>query len=90
MAYWFRSDNSMLGGKRPRDLLACAPDRLMAAAQDEVLGVAHGQAQDCRRCPEPWQRGRLYQTPTTESARGSVPPHSTPLTGSRKMICPRP
>lgn len=42
MAYWFRSDNSFLGGKRPQDLLATAPERVIAAAQDEVQEVAHG------------------------------------------------
>lgn len=42
MAYWFRSDNSFLGGKRPQDLLATAPDRVIEAARDEVLEVAHG------------------------------------------------
>ncbi|HNO42778.1 MAG TPA: hypothetical protein PKJ12_09295 [Ottowia sp.] len=42
MAYWFRSDNSFLGGKRPQDLLATAPDRVIEAARDEVLEIAHG------------------------------------------------
>lgn len=42
MAYWFRSDNSFLGGKRPQDLLATAPERVIEAALDEVQGVAHG------------------------------------------------
>ncbi len=42
MAYWFRSDNSFLGGKRPQDLLATAPERVIAAAQDEAQGIAHG------------------------------------------------
>jgi len=42
MAYWFRADNSFLGGKRPQDLLAPAPERVIAAAQDEVEQVAHG------------------------------------------------
>lgn len=42
MAYWFRSDNSFLGGKRPQDVLISAPDRVIAAAIDEVLGIAHG------------------------------------------------
>lgn len=42
MAYWFRSDNSFLGGKRPQDLLATAPERVIEAARDEVLEVAHG------------------------------------------------
>lgn len=42
MAYWFRSENSFLGGKRPQDLLASAPDRVIAAAQDEIQDIAHG------------------------------------------------
>ena len=42
MAYWFRSDNSFLGGKRPQDLLATAPERVIDAALDEVQEVAHG------------------------------------------------
>ncbi|SDA91775.1 MULTISPECIES: hypothetical protein [unclassified Pseudomonas] len=42
MAYWFRSDNSFLGGKKPQDLLASAPDRVIGAAQDENRGIAHG------------------------------------------------
>lgn len=42
MAYWFRSDNSFLGGQRPQDLLASAPQRVMDAATDEVQEVAHG------------------------------------------------
>lgn len=42
MAYWFRSDNSFLGGKRPQDLLISVPDRVIVAAMDEVHGIAHG------------------------------------------------
>ncbi len=42
MAYWFRSDNSFLGGKRPQDLLASGPDRVIEAAMDEVQEIAHG------------------------------------------------
>lgn len=42
MAYWFSSDNSFLGGKRPQDLLATAPGRVIEAALDEVQEVAHG------------------------------------------------
>lgn len=42
LAYWFRSDNSFLGGKRPQDLLGSAPDRVIAAALDEIQGIAHG------------------------------------------------
>lgn len=42
MAYWFRSDNSFLGGKRPQDLLASASERVIEAARDEVQEIAHG------------------------------------------------
>ena len=42
MAYWFLSVNSFLGGKRPQDLLATAPDRVIDAARDEVQEIAHG------------------------------------------------
>lgn len=41
LAYWFRSDNSFLGGKRPQDLLASSPERVIAAAEDEIQEVAH-------------------------------------------------
>lgn len=42
MAYWFRSDNSFLGGKKPQDLLASVPGRVIDAALDEIQGIAHG------------------------------------------------
>ena len=42
LAYWFASVNSFLGGKRPQDLLIGKPDRVVAAAEDEVAGVLHG------------------------------------------------
>nr|WP_318381478.1 hypothetical protein [uncultured Enterobacter sp.] len=42
MAFWFLSANSFLGGKRPQDLLATDPERVIAAAMDEVQGVEHG------------------------------------------------
>lgn len=42
MAYWFRSNNSFLGGKRPQDLLASAPERVVKAAMDEIPEIAHG------------------------------------------------
>jgi len=42
LAYWFASINSFLGGKRPQDLLIDQPDRVVAAAEDEVAGVLHG------------------------------------------------
>jgi hypothetical protein len=42
LSYWFMSANSFLGGKRPRDLMASDPDRVLAAAADECEGVLHG------------------------------------------------
>ncbi|AKU24003.1 hypothetical protein [Massilia sp. NR 4-1] len=42
LAYWFMSANSFLGGLRPQDLLASAPERVLAAAHDEMAAVAHG------------------------------------------------
>ncbi len=42
LAYWFASVNSFLGGRRPQDLLIGQPDRVVAAATDEVAGVLHG------------------------------------------------
>ncbi|UTY57999.1 hypothetical protein [Massilia sp. erpn] len=41
LAYWFMSANSFLGGLRPQDLLASAPERVLAAAHDEMEAVAH-------------------------------------------------
>lgn len=42
MACWFRADNSLLGGRRPRDLLGAEPERVIEAAQDEIQQVLHG------------------------------------------------
>ncbi len=42
LAYWFASANSFLGGKRPQDLLVKLPDRVLAAAVDEMAEIAHG------------------------------------------------
>ena len=42
LAYWFSSVNSFLGGKRPQDVVAKQPDRVIAAAVDELEGVVHG------------------------------------------------
>lgn len=42
LAYWFSSANGFLGGKRPRDLLATEPERVIAAVKDERAPVAHG------------------------------------------------
>lgn len=41
LAYWFLSANSFLGGRRPQDVLAAAPQQVVAAARDEVEDVAH-------------------------------------------------
>lgn len=42
LAYWFMSDNSFLGGKRPKDLLATQAGQVLAAARDELEGSLHG------------------------------------------------
>lgn len=42
LAYWFASVNGFLGGRRPQDVLATDPQAVVAAAQDELLGHAHG------------------------------------------------
>lgn len=42
MAYWFLSENGFLGGKRPQDLLASAPERVLEAALNEVSEISHG------------------------------------------------
>ncbi|MEL7896516.1 MULTISPECIES: hypothetical protein [Vreelandella] len=42
MAFWFQSINSFLGGKRPQNLLASDPGRVIEAALDEIQGVLHG------------------------------------------------
>jgi hypothetical protein len=42
LAVWFASVNSYLGGQRPQDLLASAPERVIAAAKVEMQGIAHG------------------------------------------------
>lgn len=42
LAYWFMSDNSYLGGKRPKDVLAADPQPVLAAARDELEGPLHG------------------------------------------------
>ncbi len=41
-AYWFASQNSLLGGQRPQDLLGQEPQRVIDAAHDEMVGVVHG------------------------------------------------
>ena len=42
LAYWFASANSFLGGKRPQDVLAKSPQRVLAAAVDDMAEIAHG------------------------------------------------
>ena len=42
IAIWFASTNSCLGGVAPMHLLATDPDRVLAAAEDEIMGVTHG------------------------------------------------
>ncbi|WP_448030749.1 hypothetical protein [Bradyrhizobium liaoningense] len=42
IAFWFLSANSFLGGERPEDLLIRNPDRVAAAAADEMGGVVDG------------------------------------------------
>ncbi|MFJ1340097.1 hypothetical protein ACIKP7_18420 [Pseudomonas caricapapayae] len=42
LAYWFMSVNSFLAGKRPLDLLNSDPDRVLAAAEDELQAAMHG------------------------------------------------
>lgn len=41
LAYWFRAENSFLGGQRPQDVLATSPARVIAAALDEIQVIAH-------------------------------------------------
>lgn len=42
LAIWFGSENSWLGGKKPKDVLATMPKQVLLAAQAEVEGGAHG------------------------------------------------
>lgn len=42
LASWFLVANSYLDGRRPQDLLANQPERVIAAAQDEQRGMVHG------------------------------------------------
>ena len=42
LAFWFAGLNSFLDDQRPQDLLATQPDRVIAAAKDEVQGIQHG------------------------------------------------
>jgi len=42
LAFWFAGLNSFLDDQRPQDLLAADPERVIAAAKDEVEGAQHG------------------------------------------------
>lgn len=42
LAFWFAGLNSFLDDQRPQDLLAADPERVIAAAKDEIEGVQHG------------------------------------------------
>lgn len=42
VASWFESTNGMLHGRRPREMLATAPDSVVVAARDHVVGALHG------------------------------------------------
>jgi len=42
VASWFESINGMLHGKRPREMLGSAPEIVVAAARDHVMGAVHG------------------------------------------------
>jgi len=42
LAFWFAGFNSFLDDQRPQDLLAADPERVIAAAKDEIEGVQHG------------------------------------------------
>jgi hypothetical protein len=42
IASWFESTNSMLHGKRPREVLATHPSAVVEAARDHAVGAVHG------------------------------------------------
>ena len=42
MAFWFRSPNNFLGGKRPEDTLHQAFDKVVAAAHEQVDSITPG------------------------------------------------
>ena len=42
LAFWFAAVNSFPDDQRPQDVLAVDPDRVIAAAKDEVAGLQHG------------------------------------------------
>ena len=42
LAFWFAGLNSFLDDERPQDVLAADPDRVIAAARDEMAELGHG------------------------------------------------
>jgi hypothetical protein len=42
LAFWFAALNSFLDDERPQDMLATDPERVIAAAEDEVAEYQHG------------------------------------------------
>jgi hypothetical protein len=42
LAFWFAAVNSFLDDERPQDVLATDPDRVIAAANDEVAEFHNG------------------------------------------------
>ncbi len=42
MAFWFMSANGCLGAVTPKSIIATEPERVLAAARDEIEGVAYG------------------------------------------------
>jgi hypothetical protein len=42
LAFWFAGANSYLGGRRPQDVMASEPEKVLAAATWEVEPIAHG------------------------------------------------
>ena len=42
LAFWFAGLNSFLDDERPQDVLATAPELVLAAAKDEMEGLQHG------------------------------------------------
>jgi hypothetical protein len=41
LAFWFAGVNSFLGDERSQDLLEVSPERVVAAARDEMAEVQH-------------------------------------------------
>ena len=42
IAFWFMSANGYLGGATPKSIITTEPDRVLAAARDEIEVVTHG------------------------------------------------